>query len=222
MKRTQSSRTTPSLAWIPLFAAAVLSPVRSGELAAQVAGRQATWQEGPPPVVVSVYTHAGISTTPVEVKQPVAATAGLRISIELWTHLGAGAWVAPFVGGRVAALAANEQRICWPENCEGTTDLKMSYMATMEGGLVFGSPGRPYVFGFFGRATPLTPEHSYDPPTNTYAANSPNTWGAGGGFAITLGRLSLQMEGRFRRDRRYLGTMDDSFEFTLGIPLRSG
>ena len=162
----------------------------------------------------------GVSTTPAEVLGAVSATAGLRVAVELLTLAAPDGQIGVFVGARAAALAVNERRICTP-SCSGMTDLKLSYMATAEGGIVVRTWVRPYVFGFFGRATPVDRSQSYDPATGTYAQNSSNTWGAGGGFTLSMGRITLQLEGRYRRGPKILAHRDDSFEFVFGVPLRS-
>lgn len=172
------------------------------------------------PAVFSVFPHVGVSTAPAEAKAPVAATGGLRISLELWMRFSPRFRMAIFLAGRASVLAVNEQRICQP-SCTGTTDLNVSYMGTGEAGLVLGIWGRPYGFVYFGQAHPAEAHQAYDHAKHTYSANSPNTWGFGGGVTLPIGRVTLQLEARFRRDKRYLVHSNDSMEFVLGFPLWS-
>ena len=214
MKPMHASRRTRSASVLFLVAAG-LWVARSGELGAQQAGQQPE-----SPITLTIFPHMGVSTTPAEVLGAVSATAGFRVAVELLTLAAPDGQIGVFVAARATALAVNEQRICTP-SCSGMADLKMSYMATAEGGIVVRTWVRPYVFGFFGRATPVDRSQAYDPATRTYAQNSSSTWGAGGGFTLLMGRIRLQLEGRYRRDRRYLRNADDSFEFVFGVPLRS-
>lgn len=173
------------------------------------------------PAVFSVFPHVGVSTLPAEAKAPVAATGGLRIAMELWMRFTPRFRMAAFMAGRVGVLAVNEQRVCEPVACTGTTDLNVSYMGTGEVGLILGIWGRPYGFAYFGQAHPAEAHHGYDHVKKTWSPTSPNTWGFGGGVTLPIGRVTLQLEARYRRDGRYLAHSNDSMEFVLGFPLWS-
>lgn len=172
------------------------------------------------PAVLSAFPYVGVSTAPSEAKAPISPTGGLRVAVEMWMRFTPRFRVAVFVAGRVGMLAVNEQRVCQPA-CKGTTDMNVSYMGTGEAGLVLGVWGRPYGFAYFGQTYPVDADQSYDPIKGVWLPNSPNTWGFGGGIALPIGRVSLQLEARFRRDGRYLVDTNDSMEFVLGFPLWS-
>lgn len=172
-------------------------------------------------LAVTVFPFLGASTTPLEQRLPFAPMAGFRVTGELWNHVAPSVRIGVFLGGGATLIAVSERTDCRTGSCGGSqTDLGLSYLATVEGGFTADMPGRPYVLGFLGRAFPSEAK-DYDLARREYNQVLSATWGFGGGAWINSGGISIQVEARFRRDKRYLTTEDDALEILLGVPLRS-
>ena len=150
--------------------------------------------------------YAGVADNPREMRLPLAPMAGMRAMGEILVPLTGSVTLAPFLGVAGTILAVN-----------GDAGLEIDYLTTVQGGVKVDVPGQPYAIGFFGRAYPVA-NRTYDLETRKWVGGESVVFGWGAGLSPRLGRSAFNIEGRYRRDRRFAAHLDESFEILLGFP----
>lgn len=181
----------------------VLAPVL--QVAGGVTAQEAEQSEGTR-ISLVLLPYAGVSDNPREMRLPLAPMAGMRAMGEIVVPLTSSVSVAPFLGVAGTILAVN-----------GDASLEIDYLTTVEGGVKVDVPGQPYVIGYFGRAYPVA-NRTYDLGLRKWVGGESAIFGWGVGLSPKLGRSAFNIEGRYRRDRRFAAHLDESFEVLLGFP----
>ena len=150
--------------------------------------------------------YAGVSDNPREMRLPVSPMAGMRATAEVWLPLPGPVRLAAFVGGAGTIVAIN-----------GEASLEIDYLTTVEAGIKTDLPAQPYVIGFFGRAYPVA-NQTYDVELRKWVGGESAVFGLGAGLSPVVGRSAFNIEGRYRRDRRFPAHLDESFEILVGFP----
>ncbi len=170
------------------------------------------------PMVFTVFPFAGMSANKRDDRLPLSPMVGVRVSVDLWSQVTPTRRIGTFVGLTGSVLTVSEQRVCRPNSCQGATDFLVDYLATADVGLKVDGPGQPYALVFLGRAYPSV-SRDFDPVTQRYGQTLSMTWGAGGGASLSVGGMSIQIEGRFRKDTRFGSDVENAWEFLVGLPL---
>ena len=181
----------------------VLGPVLP--VAGGVTAQEAEQSEGTR-VSLVLLPYAGVADNPREMRLPLAPMAGMRAMGEILLPLTSSVTVAPFLGVAGTILAVN-----------GDASLEIDYLTTVEGGVKVDVPGQPYLIGYFGRAYPVA-NRTYDLELRKWVGGESVIFGWGVGLSPKLGRSAFNIEGRYRRDRRFAAHLDESFEVLLGFP----
>ena len=150
--------------------------------------------------------YAGVADNPRETRLPVSPMAGMRAMGEILVPLTSTVTIAPFLGVAGTILAVN-----------GDAGLEIDYLTTVEAGVKVDVPGQPYAIGFFGRAYPVA-NQTYDRELRKWIGGESVVFGGGAGLSPKLGRSAFNIEGRYRRDRRFAADLDESFEVLVGFP----
>ena len=151
--------------------------------------------------------YAGVADNPREMRLPVSPMAGMRITGEVWLSLtSSSVRLAPFLGVAGTILAVN-----------GDTSLEIDYLTTVEAGIKVDLPAQPYLIGYFGRAYPVA-NQTYDAELRKWVGGESVIFGGGVGLSPVVGRSAFNIEGRYRRDRRFPAHLDESFEIVVGFP----
>ena len=156
---------------------------------------------------VLLMPYAGVADNPRELKLPVAPMAGMRVTGEVWSTLPKlPIRFAPFLGASGSILAVNTE-----------DGLEIEYLTMAEGGIKLDVRGQPYLVGFIGRAYPVA-NQTYDLDLRKWVGGDSLVFGGGVGLSPMLGRSAFNIEGRYRRDRRFEAHLDESFEILVGFP----
>ena len=150
--------------------------------------------------------YAGVSDNPREMRLPVSPMAGMRITGEVWLSVTNSVRLAPFLGVAGTILAVN-----------GDASLEIDYLTTVEAGIKADLPAQPYLIGYFGRAYPVA-NQTYDAELRKWVGGESVIFGLGAGLSPVVGRSAFNIEGRYRRDRRFAAHLDESFEILVGFP----